>query len=93
VPHGYHDRATVVGDLEAAGFHDVQYVTVTLSGAAESAADLAAGFCRGTPIGAALAEQGDRDELIARICDHVATTFGPGRVAGSMTGYVLEARA
>jgi SAM-dependent methyltransferase len=93
VPHGYHHRATVVSDLEAAGFHDVQHVAVTLTGSAASATDLAAGFCRGTPIGAALAEHGDLDELVTRIGLEVTATFGTGPVSGSMTAYVFEAAA
>jgi SAM-dependent methyltransferase len=91
VPHGYHDPEVIVADLEAAGFRGVHHVAVTLPGHAGSAADLAAGFCTGSPLRAGLAERGDLEELTARIGDLLADELGPGPLTGSMTAHLVEA--
>jgi SAM-dependent methyltransferase len=93
VPHGYHDERTVMGDLRAAGFAHGQFMTVTLQGHAASAADVAAGFCHGTPLRAVLMERGDLDELAARVATLMEATLGVGPVAGSLTARVFQADA
>ena len=50
VPHGYADPDVVVADLRSGGFDAVAVDTVTLEGHAASAAELAAGYCSGTPL-------------------------------------------
>ena len=51
VPHGYPDVSKVTADLAAGGLELVAAETVTLTGHADSAADVAAGFCTGRRCG------------------------------------------
>src|SRR5690348_4835449 len=74
VPHGYFDLDQVVADLAAGGMGDFSAEVVTLDGDAASAADVAAGFCAGTPLRMEMAARGDlavgtkvvADEMTAR---------------------------
>jgi ubiquinone/menaquinone biosynthesis C-methylase UbiE len=50
VPHGYADVDLFVADVEAGGLRCVGVETVTLTGQADSAAEIARGFCTGTPV-------------------------------------------
>ena len=61
IPHGYHDPDRIEGDLAAGGMVVDDIETVTLEGHAASAADVATGFCRGTPLRAAIEARGDLD--------------------------------
>jgi SAM-dependent methyltransferase len=49
-PCGYHDPATIGGDLKAAGFTVVRIDTVKQSGTLSTALDAAIGLCQGTPM-------------------------------------------
>jgi SAM-dependent methyltransferase len=50
VPFGYHDRAAIAADLEAAGFGDVQIETVAKRSRLATAYGAAAGLCQGSPL-------------------------------------------
>src|SRR3954468_14287236 len=50
VPHGYHDAQRIAADLTTAGFGDVHIETVSLDCTGKTAAELALGYCRGTPL-------------------------------------------
>jgi len=92
VPHGYADVDAVVADLEAGGFECLVADTVTLDGRAESVADVAAGFCTGTPLRAEIEARGDLPAATAAVTEAMQARFGPGPVTGRMTAHVLEAR-
>jgi ubiquinone/menaquinone biosynthesis C-methylase UbiE len=75
VPFGYHDNATIRADLNAAGFPHVHIERVVIDGVAESAASVATGLIRGTPMFLALTERGaDLDaierDLARRLAEH-----------------------
>lgn len=93
VPHGYADARVIVSDLEASGFRPAQLQTVTLEGWAPSAADLAAGYCRGTPLRAAIEARGDLAEVQVTIIEQLQAQLGTGAVTGRMTAIVVEATA
>jgi SAM-dependent methyltransferase len=93
VPHGYANPELVRRDLVAAGFDIVAVDTRTFDGHAESAADIARGFCTGTPLRAAIEKRGylDRDtEIIAAAME---AQLGTGPVVGQMTAHFVEARS
>jgi len=50
-PFGYSDQDRIRGDLAAAGFGDVSIETVRETGHADSARDIAVGYCEGSPLG------------------------------------------
>jgi hypothetical protein len=66
--------------------------SVTLEGHAASAADLAAGFCTGTPLRTAIEARGDLAACTALVADQMTARFGPGPVTTKMTAHVIEAR-
>jgi SAM-dependent methyltransferase len=92
VPHGYPDPDVVADDVRAGGLRCDAVVPVTLRGHAASAADLAVGYCRGTPLRAEIASRGDLDAATAAVALAMTGMLGEGPVTGTMTAYVVEAR-
>ena len=92
VPHGYADLDVVVADIRAGGLDCVGVETVTLDGHAPSAADVAAGFCTGTPIRAQIEARGaDLASVTAAVAKEMEARLGTGPVTGRMTAHVIEA--
>jgi len=91
VPHGYADRDLIVADLEAGGFRCVAVETLTLEGHAVSAADLATGYCTGTPLRAEIEARGDLATAKAIVAEEMEARLGTGAVTGRMTAHVIEA--
>jgi hypothetical protein len=92
VPHGYADIDTIVSDLGAAGFRCVSSESVTLAGQAASVADVARGYCTGTPLRGDIEARGDLEATIAVVTEEMEARLGSGRVTGRMTANVIEAR-
>jgi SAM-dependent methyltransferase len=93
VPHGYADPEIVTRDLVAAGFDVVAVDTRTLEGRAASAANVARGFCTGTPLRAAIEKRGDLDRSTAIIAAEMEAQLGTGPVIGKMAAHFIEARS
>jgi SAM-dependent methyltransferase len=92
-PHGYSDPGAVAADVRAGGFEDVVVETVTVEGHAGSAADLATGYCNGTPILAEIeARSGDLAAVTAAVARALEARFGTGPVTGRMGAHVVRAR-
>ena len=91
VPHGYHDTDLVAADLTTAGFGGVHIETVELDCIGRSAADLARGYCRGTPLRAEIEARGNLDETTRAVAAALDRQFGPGRVIGRMAARVVSA--
>jgi len=92
VPHGYPDPEQIEADLRAGGLEPVSVERVVLQGTSPSAATLADGFCRGTPLRFALQERGDLDELTAAIAAEMTARLGEGPVEGDLAALVVAAR-
>lgn len=92
VPHGYPDVEQVTADLEAGGLTRVSVETITLEGQAGSAADIATGFCTGTPLRMAIESRGDLADSTAVVSEEMTKLLGAGPVTAHMTAYVVEAR-
>jgi SAM-dependent methyltransferase len=91
VPHGYADLDVVVADLAAAGLRCTASESVTLEGQAASAAEVAAGYCTGTPLRAGIEDRGDLAATTQIVAREVERRLGPGPVTGKMTAHVVEA--
>jgi ubiquinone/menaquinone biosynthesis C-methylase UbiE len=91
VPHGYHDEGRIVDDLTAAGFRDVNVQWVALECTGRSAADLAHGYCRGTPLRAEIEVRGPLEATIPAVTIALERQFGSGPVIGSMAALVVSA--
>jgi hypothetical protein len=59
VPHGYAGVDVIRADLRAAGLQSVDLALVSRVGSSPQAADLAAGYCTGTPVRGAIEARGD----------------------------------
>ena len=92
VPHGYHDPDRFVADVRAGGFTSVTVEPVTLTGRARSAADVAVGFCSGTPVRAGITARGDLAATTALVTEEMVAQLGSGPVTAEMAAYVVEAR-
>jgi len=92
VPHGYPDVGQVTADLAAGGLEVVAAESVTLTGHAESAADVAAGFCTGTPLRMAIESRGDLAVATEAVGTEMTARMGPGPVSAEMVAYFIEAR-
>ena len=92
VPHGYSDPGQAVADLATGGLECVSTESVTLDGQSGSAADVAVGFCTGTPLRMAIEARGDLVAGTAVISDEMTARLGEGSVASKMTAYVIEAQ-
>ncbi len=92
VPHGYPDLDQITADLAAGGLACFSAETVTLEGHAASAADIAIGFCTGTPLRMAIESRGDLAATTAVVSAEMTKLLGPGPVTARMTAYVIEAR-
>jgi SAM-dependent methyltransferase len=91
VPHGYADPDVFAADAAAGGLRCESLTPVTVEGSAASAADLAAGYCGGTPLRAQIAARGDLATATAAVAAEMTALLGEGPVTGAMTAYVLEA--
>jgi SAM-dependent methyltransferase len=93
IPHGYADRDVVVSDLTAGGLETVVAESVTLEGHAVSAAEVAVGYCTGTPIRAAIEARADLDATVSVVSEEMVRQLGSGPVTARMTAHVFEACA
>lgn len=91
VPHGYHDVDRIADDLAAADFHDVQIETVARECHAQSATDLARGYCRGTPLRSEIEARGDLETCTGQVEAALRHRFGTGRVVAHMSAHVVTA--
>lgn len=92
-PHGYHDKESIIADIQSAGFANVAAETITRRSVAPSCRDPAIGFCQGTPL---------RNEIEARNANRLTETtdaaaakisarFGNGPVDGMIQAHVITA--
>ncbi|MGD9986324.1 class I SAM-dependent methyltransferase [Pseudonocardia sp.] len=90
VPHGYADPDRIRADLS--GFAEVSVERVVRVGTAPSAADVARGFCLGSPLRAQLAERGEPQAAVDPVAAAMTTMLGDGPVSGEMAAFLVEAR-
>jgi SAM-dependent methyltransferase len=91
VPHGYADPDVFAGDAAAGGLRCDSITPVTLEGTTASVADLAAGYCGGTPLLAEISARGDLATATAAVAEEMTALLGEGPITGAMTAHVLEA--
>jgi SAM-dependent methyltransferase len=92
VPHGYSDLERVVADLVGGGLEAESVATVTLAGRAASAADVALGFCAGTPLRAEIEARADLTATTEAVQREMTARLGDGPVTGQMAAHVVVAR-
>jgi SAM-dependent methyltransferase len=92
IPHGYSDADLIARDVVAAGMELVAIESVTLHGRTESVADVARGFCTGTPLRVEIEARGDLAETIEIVTGEMERRLGEGPFSGAMTAHVVAAR-
>jgi SAM-dependent methyltransferase len=91
VPHGYHDAERIESDLTTAGFGGIHMQTVQLACTGKSAADLARGYCRGTPLRLEIEARGDLETTTHAVATALERAFGSGPVVARMSALVVNA--
>lgn len=92
VVHYYARVENLVVDIEAAGLRVVDVEQVTLESPPASAADVAAGYCFGTPLRLEIeARGGDLDAVVGAIASEIETRVGVDPVTGRMLAHVVTA--
>ena len=91
VPHGYSDVDRVVADLHLAGFSGIEVDSTTLEGRSASAAEIAEGYCYGTPLPTEIDARGDLAAVTAVVAEAIEHRLGPGPITGSMTAHAVRA--
>jgi SAM-dependent methyltransferase len=92
VPHGYHDIEQIQADLAAGGLMAVRIRRHVPTETATSVADVARGFCYGTPLRFELERRGALDELAEVIGAEVSARLGTGPVVGELAGFLVTAQ-
>jgi hypothetical protein len=75
--------------VRAGGFTAV--CTETVMGHAASAADLAVGYCTGTPLHAGIVARGDLTSATARVEEALTAQLGAGPIEAETRAHVVEA--
>lgn len=92
IPHGYADPTRIRADVQAGGLTVEELERIELVGKSPSAAQLAEGFCLGTPLRFQLQERGDLADIVPKVANVTTRMVGEGPVEGSMAAYVVRAR-
>lgn len=92
-PHGHHDTARLRQALAAAGFAAPAIDTVTLDAGPFPAADLALGFCQGTPLRHDIEQRapGGLAETTEAVAQALRARFGEGKIASTIQAHVIVA--
>jgi hypothetical protein len=73
------------------GFDEVSLETITLLSPPASAADVAVGFCTGTPLRAAIESRADLVTTTEQVAGAMQGLLGSAPVAARMTAHVVQA--
>jgi ubiquinone/menaquinone biosynthesis C-methylase UbiE len=93
VPFGYHDEAEIQQHLSAAGFRTIVFDRVVLDGNAPSAAVLATGMVRGTPLYNALVERHVNIEALeSEVARRLAAAGGSSPFSIRLDAKIITAR-
>jgi SAM-dependent methyltransferase len=91
VPHGYTDVGQIEADVRAAGLASVHVQREVPTAPAASVAEVAHGFCFGTPLRFELERRGEVEELAAAIAADMTARLGDGPALGELAGYLVTA--
>jgi SAM-dependent methyltransferase len=93
-PHGYHDTAMILSDLDKAGFSHVVIETKAKLSRAPSPRHVAIAFCQGTPLRNEIEAKGV--EKLEAATEHaasvIASRHGSGEVVAKIQAHVITAR-
>lgn len=93
-PFGYFDQDRILGELQQAGFENVDMEVLERVSHAPSAVEPATGLCQGTPLRAEIEARapGRLEEITDRVIDAVTERFGSAPIANRMRAIVVTAQ-
>ncbi|MEM7226409.1 MAG: class I SAM-dependent methyltransferase [Pseudomonadota bacterium] len=93
LPFGYQDMTAILRALQAAGFAHVDFSVQPRLSRAPGAQDVAAAFCRGSPLANYLAERGEESEAqaLAALIQALEAAFGKGPIEAPMQAIQIRA--
>lgn len=90
VPHYYANVDDLLADIEAGGLRVVEVEQLVLESPPVSAADIAVGYCFGTPLRSEIeARGGDFEAVVGAIASEIDTRLGASVVTGRMQAHVV----
>jgi len=94
-PHGYHDVRQIEAELRAAGFSEMEIVSVDHRSDAAEARIPALAYCQGTPLRNEIAERDPTalEALTVHAAEAIRREFGTGAVSGKIRAHVVSAVA
>jgi SAM-dependent methyltransferase len=94
IPYGFHDVNELRRITSAAGFTDIEIITVPIEGSSPSAKDAAEGLVRGTPIANTIAERAPKkfDEIVKRTTECLAAEYGNSPLRIPLQAHIMIAR-
>ena len=93
IPYGTHDVKELRGLASAAGFKEIEILTVPIEGVSPSAKDAAEGLVRGTPIANSIMERAPKkfDEIVRRTAECLASEYGTSPLRIPLQAHILIA--
>ncbi|MCG7394555.1 methyltransferase domain-containing protein [Microvirga sp. ACRRW] len=93
-PFGYFDTDRLLGELESAGFENIDIEPVDKVSSAPKAASAAMGLTQGTPLRGELEARapGRLDEITEKVAQALAKRFGDGKIENRMRAIVVTAQ-
>lgn len=94
LPFGYYDTDRILGELEQAGFEQIDVDDVEKVTTAPSSREPAIGLCQGAPLRAEIEARapGRLDDITNRTAEALAERFGPSTIENRMRAFVVTAR-
>lgn len=93
-PHYYRNVENLIADIEAGGLRVVDVEELVLHSPPASPADIAAGYCFGTPLRFEIeARGGDLDTAVGAVAAEIEARFSTTAVTGRMHAHVVMARS
>lgn len=93
-PFGYHNTDRILGELEQAGFEQIDIAEVEKTTEAPSSREPAIGLCQGAPLRNEIEARapGRLDEVTSRAAEALAARFGSSTIENRMKAFVVTAR-
>jgi ubiquinone/menaquinone biosynthesis C-methylase UbiE len=90
--HGYGDPERIAADMRAAGWTDMAFESVAITGHARAAVDLAMGFAHGSPIAQALAQRAaDPQRFVTALMPRLIEVGGDAPFRPALAAIVISA--
>lgn len=94
MPFGYYDADRILGELEQAGFEQIDVDDVEKVTTAPSSREPSIGLCQGAPLRAEIEARapGRLDDITSRTAEALAARLGLSAIENRMRAYVITAR-